>query len=55
MTTVGGDVRQRGSEVSWFFYALGGEYDGQSDQYDSQSYMFDHRTVQRGGTTASDL
>ena len=31
MTTVGGDVRQRGSEVSWFFYALGGEYDGQSD------------------------
>ena len=37
------------------------QYDGQSgqsDQHDDQSdqsYIFDHRTVQRGGTTASDL
>ena len=32
MTTVRGDVRQRGTEVTWLFYALGGEYDGHNDQ-----------------------
>ena len=31
MTTVKGDVRQRGAEVTRLFCALGGEYNGRSD------------------------
>ena len=39
MTTVRGEVRQRGTEVTWLFYAPGGEYDGHSDYYGDQNYL----------------